>query len=1085
MPSPTAPTNASRAPWWRRVTLRDVLFLTLPPFALVLWLFGASVLDYHRIRQFDDWWSNATSVRKFGWYRLRSLARAPRMATLRNRLAPEREDWPSLRLAVEGRDWKRIDSDVGAHWGEWIDVTVVEPGGLHDAELRFRGDGSAHWTSEKKSFTLKSKRGELVRGFGTLAFSAKDVLPQWLASEIARDFDLLAPEQAIVPVFLNERFHGLYRFVEPVDESFLRRNLRMPGNVFRADTAERGDYFKGTPREVFLNPYIWDRAAKNDRPGAAGTAALGEFLADLNTATFEEHERFMSWLDEGELSRLLAYLLVVGDPYHMSGVHNQYWYEDPTSGTLHPVLWDVRLLDLEAPPRDSNVNRFWRAALRDPRVWNGALREVAARLKDDRLLREAEQRARGAWERYRDAFEYDSLRAGIVLPVGDPDTAVAMLKKNLDTLRSWIADARASVGIESGRVGVIDVSLGGRAPCRVERIAVRLPESGSRAPIDVIADSDASGAIDGGDERLARVEPRAENETVTIELGLELPASCRAAGDALVADAISYRLFVASAAEGFAVVSCELENAITRGEVDVGAWPKGAAIAEATAWHPWRRASPPPRERVIDAHVTYRGPAVVSFDPHETVTIRPGTQIFLDRDTSLLFEGKVLALGTAEQPITIARVDPEFPWGVVALQGAAASGSRFEHVRFLGGGGALIGRVEYKGSVCVHDATGVVFESCEFAANSRCDDLLNVVEGSADVLDCHFHDANADSIDYDMASGLIARNRIERSGNDGLDLMTCWPRVIQNVIRDSGDKGISIGEDSSPLVFGTTIERCARGIEVKDRSEPVILHSVVRECGVGVYVHLKNWRYGEAGWPKLSRSVVAGSADEGAELLYVAENAARITLHDSEMPPGRAIGIEPDNFEWALASQGIRASSDSRVNPPGAIADWGLAEPLAPTAAQAFAADFADPTRGWKRDARLRRLFQRDRDLVASFGTDRASFGTEVDWKLDDAAQRHVLVLEIAGEGVEEVEARLSSPDGDVRAPIELAEPLVSTRGGEFRLAPDSRVYRYATIDLPLRRYTELRLAAKPAAARARLYLHAWRLFALPAPGER
>ena len=35
----------------KRVTLRDVLFLTVPPMALALYVFGAAVLDFYRLQQ--------------------------------------------------------------------------------------------------------------------------------------------------------------------------------------------------------------------------------------------------------------------------------------------------------------------------------------------------------------------------------------------------------------------------------------------------------------------------------------------------------------------------------------------------------------------------------------------------------------------------------------------------------------------------------------------------------------------------------------------------------------------------------------------------------------------------------------------------------------------------------------------------------------------------------------------------------------------------------------------------------------------------------------------------------------------------
>jgi parallel beta-helix repeat protein len=102
--------------------------------------------------------------------------------------------------------------------------------------------------------------------------------------------------------------------------------------------------------------------------------------------------------------------------------------------------------------------------------------------------------------------------------------------------------------------------------------------------------------------------------------------------------------------------------------------------------------------------------------------------------------------------------------------------------------------------------------------------------------------------------------------------MTCWPRVIGNTIVDSDDKGISVGEDSEPFVFSNTIDGCDRGIEAKDRSAPIVLHTSITHCNRGIYAHIKNWRYGEAGWPKLVLSVVRDNKSD-----YVVQNGAKRT----------------------------------------------------------------------------------------------------------------------------------------------------------------------------------------------------------------
>ena len=1034
----------TKAPWWRRITLRDVLFLTLPPMLLGTWLFLAAVRDYANARQYDDWWSAQTSVRKFGWNRVRTALETPTLAKLEARMDPERDDVPLVRLYVDRHDFDRIDSDVGEHWGEWVDVQIDDHGDLIDAELRFRGDGSAHWTTEKKSFTLKTKSGSLYKGFRTMAFSVKDVLPQYLAATLAADFGVLAPEQQVVPVFLNDRFYGLHRFVEPIDESFLRRNLRMPGNVFRADTAERGDYFKDLPREVFRNPYIWDRAANNDRPGAFGTKLLGDFLADLNEPSPAARERLDSWLDEDELSRLLAYLLVVGDPYHMSGVHNQFWYEDPASGTLHPIPWDVRLLDLEKPPRGSNIHRLWRVALEDPRIWAGTMKVIAEKLGDDSLLKAAEARLARVQDRYADALEYDRIRSGIIPPIGDAAVALATLRKNIEVLRGWSRDAKASAHVLRGggdAPWTIDLVVEGRAPLALQ--GIESSASGPRLE-GIWLDSDGSGALEPSDAPLS----------TALELGGDIGGT----GAELRPMPRHVRLFwkPAAGAEPQGELAPILLLSTTGERVPIGRLEQGTALP--TRRHA-RGEAAPAAARASDStaqeELVLLGDVRLAQDllvrPGQRLVLSPGTTLTLEPDVSIECRGQLLALGTAELPITIERANPELPWGVFALQGPGANGSRLEHVRFVGGGAGQVGRVEYKGAVCVHYATGVVFDQCEFAHNQRCDDLINVVKGECAITNSRFHHANADSIDYDMSGGLVAWNLIEGSGNDGLDLMTCWPRVIGNRILNSGDKGISVGEDSSPLVFGNLISGCVRGIEAKDRSEPFVFHSTLEGNELGVYAHIKNWRYGEAGWPKLVRSVVAGNGQD-----YRSADEACRTLADARV--GSDGALHPGDVEWAYRLHGVRSGASE----PGRHEGWSQAEPVSPRFEGTFRSGFADTQAGWHATGLVRRLCLRELDLEATLRAGPSRIETAVDWQLEEPDRVHELVVELASEGVPEVTVFASGPGG--------------TATQSVRLDGDRHEFRFATLRLPPSSYTSFGIEATAVASGARIRIHSWRV---------
>jgi hypothetical protein len=801
--------------------------------------------------------------------------------------------------------------------------------------------------------------------------------------------------------------------------------------------------------------------ANNDRPGAFGTALLEEFLRDLNDSSEAGRERFMSWLDVDELSRLFAFLLVCGDPYHMSGVHNQFWYEDPSSGKLHPIVWDVRLLDLEKPPPGSNINRFWRAALEDPRVWDGAMREVAKWLEGDKLYKLAEQRVNEAWKKYEAEFEYEALRAGVIPPVGDPRTTLATLRKNLDTLRGWMSDVNVEYSVaplsDARRSFLVDVQVSGRVGARLNSVKL----SNSYGMVWKVS------AFDG--DPLASAAPLASDETSgdifgNAEVSLDVP--------------LLPRIKVENGRLAFAPAGHRLRIDLTSvfGDDSERAQPElELAFSRAIDSAPLKTAPMAPGGVVRSAPSSFGESRVPPGDVHfigevqldrdftvergQLLNIYAGARIVLAPDVSILVKGKVRALGGAGAPITITSSDPNLPWGVFALQGEGANGSRFEHVKFERGGAAQLERVEYKGMVSVHNARDVVFDHCEFSHNQRCDDLLNIVKADASVTNSHFHHANADSIDYDMSSGLVAHNRIEGSGNDGLDLMTCWPRVVGNTILDSGDKGLSVGEDSRPIVLNNTIQRCNKGLEIKDRSEPWIVRTLIEGGPTGIHANKKNWRYGEAGWPVVVLSSIAGS-----KVTHLVEDQAKHTFASSVLAgEERAFGAD---LRWLDALLGCELTAAE----PGPLEQLELHAPSAPLFEVRFAEDFVDPRDGWMHSKSVDRLVKRRRDLVATFKGAPGSIARAVEWDLSDASREYALVAEYAGEGLKFAAlhaGQATAPDLSDDAQIELA------------LATDPAEYRLAALTLEPGSYRSVALSGAPERV-GRLRLHTLRVVAWP-----
>ncbi|MDX1393729.1 MAG: CotH kinase family protein [Gemmatimonadota bacterium] len=997
----------------------DVLVLTSPLLVALVLASGAALRDYAEARQFDDWWSAAVTLPGAFAGHVRTALRTPRAIAVRQRLDAAADDAVAIRLSVPSGEWDAHVANAFAADNPWVDALLVREGSSREANVRRRGDTSVHWTTPKTSFTLRVPRGERVRGFRELALSGKTVLESHLANSIPGELGLAAPFSALTPVYLNERYYGLFRAIEPIDESFLRRQGRMPGNIYRADTAERGEYFKDQPRNVFDNPYIWDRAAEGTDSEDVARIRLRRWIEAGHGPTLAHHRAFMDRVDVETAARLLASMLVAGDPYHMSGVHNQFWYDDPSSGLLTPLPWDLRLLDLEA--RATNpLNDFFTTALRSPFVMDRAL-TVAREAAEGGLMERLEARLAEATTRFAAHLEYERLRRELVSPPGEPDELRRVLRSNLETLATWAGDARVGF-VETGDADsrMLDFETRGLA-------GADLVGFGGLDGTDVrlYLDRDGDGLRGVGDEP---VSSRMTDGIVRLDEPLPLYAGWRHDGRHFSAGRIHYRLFAEGVPSGRSLRPI-LENRVTGEAVETEPIERGTALGDGIGFHPWEFVEPRGRTVRLSGEVAMT--ETLRVGPRDTLVVEPGTRLVLAPDVSIVSRGLVVAVGTPVRPISVLPADERLPWGTFALQGSGASGSRFAHTTFVRGGGATDGEIEYKGMVTIHRARDVRFSDATFLDNLRSDDGLNAVHSDVHIERCLFRNANGDAIDYDYSSGTIEGCSIEDSRNDAIDLMTSAPLIRSNRLLRSGDKGISIGEASHPAVIDNYIADGNRGIEIKDRSDPVLLHDTIERNEIGILSNVKNWRYAGGGRGLLALSRVAANqveieVDGESGISVIASPIGTDPVPPTSAPEWvhRAYGLVPVGRPGALGQAAVWTAP----RPPQWVDEFGDEE-----------IRFYEDAMAWDRTGPIR-LREADGALSAEVEHGTGAWGRDVDW---DLAAGGALVVELAGRHVVELTVVLAGPEGEATRTVE-----VSDEPGRIEIA---------TVDVPPGRYDRLR----------------------------
>ena len=140
------------------------------------------------------------------------------LSVVEQRLDPKARDGGIIRIIVPKLEWEAIHADANQGWDRWVDATLVDGSTQYAVKVRKRGDTSVHYTTAKRSFTVRTPSDEFYKGYRTIGLSAKDVLPSFVSNSLAREFGLLAPHTSVSPVFINDKFYGVFRLTETIDE---------------------------------------------------------------------------------------------------------------------------------------------------------------------------------------------------------------------------------------------------------------------------------------------------------------------------------------------------------------------------------------------------------------------------------------------------------------------------------------------------------------------------------------------------------------------------------------------------------------------------------------------------------------------------------------------------------------------------------------------------------------------------------------------------------------------------------------------------------------------------------------------------
>ena len=757
---------------------------------------------------------------------------------------------------------KQITSDLK----NYVPATIRYKDEILDVKLRFKGEWIDHLTTDKWSFRVKIKDGNLfgVRHFSLQHPRARRYIYEWLyLNALARE-DIVSLRYKFVNVTVNGRDLGVYAMEEAPAKQLAEHNERREGIILRFNADYNYEPFAdtpGRPRSYALAGGVTSETSANisafdidkfspallEQFRVAHNLLEGLRAGELRTSEVFDTEKLATYFAISELTGAL------GSAPDWSDINFLY---NPVSSRLEPIGKEgvSAFMPIESVLGADFTNAAERASssvhariFSDPDFFSAyvtALARVSRRDYVDDLLadlgpemREQERILHREWPHW-----YFNRKR---------------LDKNAEVIRSVLAPAEAIhahlVGFADGvlqldlgviqymPVTVLGVTTEGARfapeqpmilPGKARQDRPHFQRVALRAISDVDWIPEMRGNLKLHYRLLGTVRDRSTDVFPWLQFDQEL----------LVTDLLRQKPNL----QQFPFIQADEARKIIT--IRDGDWTLDQDL------------------------VLPRGYRVVANE---------GVRLNLVNSAQILSYSPLSFLGTDENPIVIDSTD-QTGQGIAVLE--AGGTSVFKNTVFQNLSAPKQGGWELTGAVTFFKSP-VEFQDCEFSSNNA-EDSLNIIRSQFLVTRSVFRDAPSDALDVDFSTGNITNSSFIDITGDALDFSGSRVELERLQIRNVKDKGVSVGEAS--YVGGRDIDMIDTrvGIASKDLSEAVFTRVTMTGGDIGLAAYQKKPEYGPATLTieRLDESQIATQ--------YLVEAGSTVIVSGRAVPENHARAVE-------------------------------------------------------------------------------------------------------------------------------------------------------------------------------------------------
>ena len=777
---------------------------------------------------------------------------------------------------------------------------------LKKIKIRYRGDNPRNWLFQKKNLRIKTRKKDQLGQFRYYDYHPYNV-KKFVSGRIANKTGVNSQKYDLIELYINDISEGIYIQTEKINENFLRRNKIMPVNIYKGEQIN-AEGIIGTNENLFNNPLLWQKIAVFNKKDHQNKDDVKNFLNLLRKSETDvaSYDKLMKMIDLTEWAKFAAYQILT-DNYHNDSTHNMRMIFDPWSGLLRPIIYDPVIGNKVFNNNEIDFNNSSHDLLlflnKNTLFIDQKYKELFNYIYKDKLIENAISELESLekqisisetrdieLQRYvLNKFSFDYIKR--LNPINflnlTNKNERALVAKNMLIYNKKLANFLISKPKSSWSYSKngFNIKINDNLP--ISNIKVFFKEN---IPEFISVDLN-------NDKNLTKNEKFTSDRDGVFNIPLTLYANRNVVAENLY-DLKSPNIITSNTGFEFHIDGLnkphkiEVQSPFSNERFDLK--------NDNSKFITFNKFNLPIINFKQNTNKLISLKGIISVNKNlvfkNKVIIKPGTQFLLKKGVSVIFLNTVTAIGTEKNPIIFKKKDiNDFTnnWGSIILQGINTKNSKFKHLIVDGGSGAEIDQYFYTSMFSLHDTKNVSLENITLINNKIFDDSLHLIYCENILLNkIVIIDAFSDALDIDISDNIIVKNsRFINPKNDSIDIMESKVLIDNTEIYLSGDKGISVGENSNVSIHNTHLFKNNIGLAVKDNSRANAIYSDFDNNQLQVSSFQKNYKYGNGGNINITKSNFNSNLNK-----IKSDKKSKIRISDSSF--NKLINIKNSNIEF-------------------------------------------------------------------------------------------------------------------------------------------------------------------------------------------